>query len=238
LGQPRPTPFTVYRDRILSFGNEDYKHVDVGDDSLVYHLPSVNPHHKGRIFIESYFDIRDTTESWLYRLVVNDTIIKDSIAIYSRLLSRTTEFLPPEVMSAGQLTIKLIKLRGDYVPCSRIIVTTFEQDSTGRTGGGQQSRKLQNLPKTFILYQNMPNPFSKTTAIKYALPVKTQVNLKIYDVMGRLVRRLVDEEQQPGYYTINWDGKDDRNRKLASGVYFYRLETKEYKSTKKVVQLK
>ena len=128
LGQPQSTPFTVYRDSILSFGNEDYKHVDIGYDSLAYHLPSVKPDDKGRIFIESYFDSGDTTGSCLFRFVVNGRIIKDSIAIYSRQLSRTTEFLPPEVMQAGQLTIKLIKLGGDYVPCSRIILTTFERD--------------------------------------------------------------------------------------------------------------
>jgi hypothetical protein len=238
LGQPQSTPFTVYRDSTLSFGNEDYKHVDIGYDSLVYHLPFVKPDDKGRIFIESYFDSGDTTGSCLFRLVVNGRIIKDSIAIYSRQLSRTTEFLPSEVMQAGQLTIKLIKIGGDYVPCSRIILTTFELDLTGRTGGGQQSQKLQTLPKTFILYQNMPNPFSKVTVIRYGLPVKTRVSLKIYDVMGRQVKKLVDGEQQPGFYTVNWDGKDDQNRSLASGVYFYRLETKEYKSTKKVVQLR
>jgi len=238
LGQTRPTPFTVYRDSIRSFGNEDYKQVDIGYDSLVYHLPRVNPNEKGRIFIESYFDSGDTTGSCLFRFVVNDTIIRDSIVLYSQQLLRTTEFLPDGLMQAGQLTIKLIKLSGDYVPCSRIILTTFEQDLTVRTGGGPQSGKLQTVPKTFKLYQNVPNPFSKMTTIRYALPIMTKVSLKIYDVTGRQVRKLVDGDQEPGIYTITWDGKDDRNQNLASGVYFYRLETKEFKSTKKVVQLR
>ena len=132
LGQTQSTPFTVFRDGIRSFGSEGYKHVDIGYDSLVYNLPSVNSNRKGRLYIESYYDIGDTaTEPWLYRLVVNDTIIRDSIAIFSQQLSRMTEFLPSEAMQAGQLTIKLIKLRGDYVPCARILFTTFEQDTTG-----------------------------------------------------------------------------------------------------------
>jgi hypothetical protein len=238
LGQCQSTPFTVFRNKILSFGSEEYKHVDIGYDSLVYHLPSVKPDEKGRIFIESYFDIGDTMQSYLYRLVVNDTVIRDSIAIHSGQLSRTTEFLPAGVMQAGQLTIKLFKLQGNYVPCSRIILTTFELDSTGSNGGGQQGSKIEALPGAFMLCQNAPNPFSKATAIRYALPMKTRVSLMIYDVTGRMVRKLVDGEQEPGYYTTNWDGKDNQDRELASGVYFYRFETKEYKSTKKVVQLK
>lgn len=56
--------------------------------------------------------------------------------------------------------------------------------------------------------------------------------------MGRLVRKLVDADQAPGFYTVNWDGKDDQARRLACGVYFYRLAAKGFKSTKKVVELR
>jgi hypothetical protein len=102
-----------------------------------------------------------------------------------------------------------------------------------------------NLPKEFALYQNYPNPFNPTTTIPFTVngsqfmvhrPIPT--TLKIYNILGQLVRTLVDEEKLPGGYNVIWDGKDDSWKEAASGVYFYQLKTKDYTDTRKMVLLR
>ncbi|MCK4672561.1 T9SS type A sorting domain-containing protein, partial [candidate division WOR-3 bacterium] len=94
------------------------------------------------------------------------------------------------------------------------------------------------LPYTYALLQNYPNPMRNNTTIRYQLPKKEKVSLKIYDVVGRLVRTLINELKEPGYYTIHWHGKDDRERKASAGVYFYRIQAGNYTNTKKMVLFK
>ncbi len=74
--------------------------------------------------------------------------------------------------------------------------------------------------------------------ITYSLPYATHVSLKVYNVTGRLVTQLADGEVEAGVHTLRWEGRDNINRKCSSGVYFVRMETKEYKASKKMVLLK
>ena len=102
---------------------------------------------------------------------------------------------------------------------------------------GRENRK--SIPKTFKLYQSYPNPTTKATVIKFQIPVKTSVSLTVYDVSRSMVRILTRAQSlKPGIYTVEWNGRNDKGLKLPAGVYFYRLETKEYKSTKKLVWVK
>jgi enediyne biosynthesis protein E4 len=81
------------------------------------------------------------------------------------------------------------------------------------------------LPQSFTLAQNFPNPFNGSTAIRFSLPSATHIELSIFNLAGQQVTTLVSREHQAGAYTIHWDGRDDDGRKLASGVYLYRLKT-------------
>ena len=87
----------------------------------------------------------------------------------------------------------------------------------------------ERAPLVFALSQNNPNPFSRETAISYMLPASGHTILKIYDVSGRVVEILVDEELTPGIYSVNWDRND-----TASGTYFYRLSSNGKTLTKKM----
>lgn len=89
------------------------------------------------------------------------------------------------------------------------------------------------LPMVYALYQNYPNPFNPSTTIKYQLPVQTHVVLKLYDVLGREVATLVNEQQDAGYKTIQWNAAG-----LASGVYLYKLVARDFVETKKLLLLK
>ena len=92
---------------------------------------------------------------------------------------------------------------------------------------------LMAPPREFKLYQNFPNPFNPSTVIKYQLPADVHVVLTIYDILGRQVSRLVDEAQKSGYYEIPFDAS-----RLASGVYFYRLNAGQFTDIKKMIIMK
>jgi hypothetical protein len=100
------------------------------------------------------------------------------------------------------------------------------------------------LPKSFSLGQNYPNPFNPTTTIRFEIGAASGVQeavpttLKIYNILGQLVRTLVDEPKTPGVYYQTWDSKDEQGTKVASGVYFYQLRVDKYNDTKKMVLLK
>ncbi len=87
-------------------------------------------------------------------------------------------------------------------------------------------RPLHLVPQVFDLKPNYPNPFRTLTLIRYAVPVKTRVTLSVYDLQGRLVRRLVNEARpEPGFYKTVWDAKDDAGRTVAAGPYVCRLQS-------------
>jgi photosystem II stability/assembly factor-like uncharacterized protein len=90
--------------------------------------------------------------------------------------------------------------------------------------------KLLGVPKSFVLHQNYPNPFNPTTTIEYELSRRSGVKLTVHDLLGRTVKTLVDQMQDAGIYRIVFDASG-----LATGAYFYTLETPEYKETKQLL---
>jgi hypothetical protein len=90
-----------------------------------------------------------------------------------------------------------------------------------------------SLPDPFRLAQNYPNPFNAATAIEYSLPGRARVSLKLFDILGRKVADLVDEEVPAGRHVIALDAED-----LSSGVYVYRLQVDGFSQTRKLVVLK
>ena len=92
---------------------------------------------------------------------------------------------------------------------------------------------MTSIPGKVELQQNYPNPFNPSTVITYSLPVSSHVILKIYDVLGREVRTLVDEKQNGGSHNVIFQGAD-----LPTGVYFYRLQAGAYSETKKLLLMK
>ena len=79
------------------------------------------------------------------------------------------------------------------------------------------------LPSSILLHQNYPNPFNSGTVVRFDLPTSADVNLAIFNLTGQQVATLVDGTRKAGTYTVHWDGRDDGDRELASGVYLYRL---------------
>jgi hypothetical protein len=87
-------------------------------------------------------------------------------------------------------------------------------------------KSLTNTPDDFAIFQNYPNPLNPETQIRYSLPTSGRITLKIYDIMGREVAALVNDEiMSEGWYTVTWDGRDQNGRQVPSGIYFCRLIT-------------
>lgn len=89
------------------------------------------------------------------------------------------------------------------------------------------------IPLSFILEQNYPNPFNPTTSIKFCIPEKSKVVLKIFDILGRLVSNMINEELDAGLYT-----KEFNAAMFSSGVYLYRIEAGKNSSIKKMLFIK
>jgi len=94
------------------------------------------------------------------------------------------------------------------------------------------------IPEEFQLFQNYPNPFNPETSIKFALPLTSEVKLKVYDLLGKEIKLLFNENLQRGEYEITWDGTDYFSNKLPSGIYFITMETESFRKTIKSVLLK
>lgn len=98
-------------------------------------------------------------------------------------------------------------------------------------------------PAEFVLQQNYPNPFNPSTTIKFRLPVRAHVNLKILNLLGQEVTTLMDSPRNAGDVEIVWDGKNTAGNQVASGIYFYKLEVtgsngETFKSTKRMLMMK
>ena len=98
---------------------------------------------------------------------------------------------------------------------------------------GSAESDFDIYPTGFILNQNQPNPFNAQTAIEYGLPEASNVTINIYDILGRRVETLVQEEQPAGYHQVVWDAKD-----ISSGIYFYELYVDEYRESKAMIMIK
>jgi hypothetical protein len=94
------------------------------------------------------------------------------------------------------------------------------------------------LPVSHNLFQNYPNPFNPSTIISYSIPNVSFVSLKIYDILGREVKTLVNSEQNTGIYNIQWNGDNNYGSKVSSGIYLYKIEAGNFMMTKKMILLK
>jgi hypothetical protein len=92
---------------------------------------------------------------------------------------------------------------------------------------------ITNIVNFFSLSQNYPNPFNPITRIKFDIPKSSHMQIAVYDILGREVQQLLNEDKKPGSYEITWDGS-----RFASGIYFYKIISDNFMETKKMVLLK
>jgi|GEM_PF-2182756 len=114
------------------------------------------------------------------------------------------------------------------------IVSAIAVDQFGR----QIQTDLNTVPDLYKLYQNYPNPFNSGTVIRFDLPQESHVTLELFDLLGRNVATLLDDNRVPGSYNLCWNGRDMNGRELASGIYFIALHAGDFYQLRKMVLVK
>ena len=94
------------------------------------------------------------------------------------------------------------------------------------------------LPYDYALHRNYPNPFNPITTLRYDLPENSEVNITIYDIMGREVRSLVNQTQDAGFKSVVWNATNDLGQPVSAGMYLYRISAGDFVQVKKMVLLK
>lgn len=131
-----------------------------------------------------------------------------------------------------------IKISVGDVANGQVVADAFRIIYTGNPVGIEEN---SYLPNEFQLYQNYPNPFNPSTVISWQLVATSDVTLKIYDVLGNEIATLVNEEQQAGRHSVTFDATNNNQlstNKLASGIYYYRLQAGQQSQTKGMIFLK
>ena len=106
---------------------------------------------------------------------------------------------------------------------------------------GQELGIKSNLgltPSNYLLSQNFPNPFNPITTIRYELPEDSFVDVTVYDMLGNVVKNLVNTNQSSGYKSVQWDATNNQGEPVSAGVYLYRIQAGNFIDTKKMIFLK
>ncbi|MDD5361726.1 MAG: T9SS type A sorting domain-containing protein [Ignavibacteria bacterium] len=193
---------------------------------MTYHINLVNSN-SGLILRELFRDTINTDDSvgieFLRGFVINN-IDKGTDQFYVQLLIDTANASAASYILSGVYPDNT--LTGGDAPKSYRTKVHF--------GGISNSmHSVIQLPKNYELSQNYPNPFNPSTTIKYALPKDGLVTIKVYDLTGREITRLVNEVKQAGYHSVLFNASN-----LSSGIYFYRIIAGDFIQTKKMLMIK
>jgi hypothetical protein len=142
---------------------------------------------------------------------------------------------PLDIAGSGEIEMAAVLASGNSIDEIRLALQRGEaryNQATGTDGGDT------SLPRTFSLNQNYPNPFNAETAISFALPSGGDCQLEIFDILGRTVKSIDLRGLPAGNKTVTWDAKDNSGHDVASGVYFYRLNSGGNSQARKMVLLK
>ena len=106
------------------------------------------------------------------------------------------------------------------------------------TGDDVSLADVTVMPEKFTIHQNYPNPFNPVTTLRYDLPENGNVNITIYDMLGRQVKTLINQNQDAGYRSVIWNATNNYGEPVSAGIYLYQIQAGEYMQTKKMVLLK
>jgi N-acetylneuraminic acid mutarotase len=152
----------------------------------------------------------------------------------------TISTMPSARMAAcsSELDGKIYVLGGSTTGAPPQPESTVQVYTTPGVTSVQDPTLSESNSKVFTLHQNYPNPFNPETTIQYQVAKSAEVKLAILNLLGQHITTLVDEAQSVGVYSVQWDGKDDTGKAVASGVYLYRLQTNQFVQVKKLALLR
>lgn len=121
---------------------------------------------------------------------------------------------------------------------NNLLSPSFTRGVVTLIGSAVKELETGIVPQDYSLEQNYPNPFNAGTVIRFAQPVDGNVRIDVFNILGRKVKTLVNEFRSAGTHQTDWDGRSDDGIEVATGVYFYRITTDGFSSTRKMVLLK
>ncbi len=132
-----------------------------------------------------------------------------------------------------------VKVRQDTIWGSGWSPIAFYTENDGNPQGKDQMNSEEDIPTDFDVKQNFPNPFNNQTVISYKLPEAASVEIRVYSIIGTLVRTLVDETQSAGSYSVVWNGRDDWGRSVATGIYLTKIimKTEKGKTLERMIKM-
>ena len=150
----------------------------------------------------------------------------------------TPEGVEVKVLRGGNHTYPGIFAMGSHRFDTPPFVTTDHMGFRVVTREQLNTEKAILIPEASALHQNYPNPFNPVTTLRYDLPEPSNVNIIIYDMLGRQVKTLINQNQDAGHKSIRWNATNDYGKPVSAGVYFYRIQAGQFRQTKKMVLLK
>ena len=229
-----PVEANEMRNYLIGGMYRDGQRIDVGSfflgngDSLGTYADSVDPKYM-------FSGDPQKGEGWLC-VNRNDWRFVISSGPFSLIKNQPVELIYAYIIARGNDPLNSVTVVKEY---SKEIIKFYESNFTNFPVGIGKKR-ITEISQNFTLFQNYPNPFNPTTTIKYVIPQTDvwsnnalTVKLKIYDVLGREVATLVNMNQGPGEYEINFNAKE-----MPSGVYFYKLQAGTFVQTKKMILLR
>lgn len=170
---------------------------------------------------QAVFQLYDADNNMLEE-VVNDTTVAANPPVNAT--------APLRIGNGGNLTgSRGLSGKIDQV----LIYNNFE----GENSVGVKDKNLE-IPRKFELLQNYPNPFNPATSITFGVAKAGQVSLVVYDLLGRKIKTLFNENTHVGFHTVQWDGTNEYGNKVATGLYFYQLKAESIQLTHKMILLK
>ncbi|MBI5402654.1 MAG: T9SS type A sorting domain-containing protein [Ignavibacteriae bacterium] len=206
--------------------------------------------------VPAHFVLKNTSSTAInFKLVrvVNDIPASwtTSICCLIGCLPSFVDTVPPSsfpgkyTLSAGAVDTVIIDFLGNTIGYGRVVMRAFPETNPGNfiqdsvrvyLGAHIGISQISSVVKDYELTQNYPNPFNPSTSINFSLPKSAEVNLVVYDIMGREVARLINNTKlTPGTYKYDFNSGDFN---LSSGVYFYKLVTSDFSITKKMILTK
>jgi hypothetical protein len=168
------------------------------------------------------------------------------------LLTKLAEALPPvgePTIDWSQIDNDNLDMKGAYwnyrlvyydhslgIHNPKYVVALLQKSIAALTG--VEFEHTPDVPREFALRQNYPNPFNPTTQIVFSLPEQSDVTLEVYDITGRLIATLMNDNLSTGSYTVTWDAKNQSGQLVSSGIYIYRLQAGSFVQTKRMVFIK
>ena len=237
----KPTADVVYNETLMIYSNdpnEGTRNVCLNNETFQNIVLSDTLHNFGDVAIGD-------TASWHLYIKNEGTLdlIVDSLLSNNAVFYAVSPTFPETLVSGDSIDVSI-----NYTPPDTGIyggiISIYSNDPDNSVATVNLSAIASgiegafHLPQMFNISQNTPNPFIKRTVIRYQVPKSTKVTINVFDITGRDVKTLIDKLQSPGYYRIEWDGSNNRGRKLSPGVYFYRINTNEYKDVRKLIILR